>query len=71
MNLKEYESRTTKFVNNIGGLSKFDTYCDDVVDSKYLDLHVFLAGINMPTKYINSAGVAFKNYVHNRYAQGQ
>lgn len=69
--LKEYESRTTKFVNNIGGLSKFDTYCDDVVDSKYLDLHVFLAGINMPTKYINSAGVAFKNYVHNRYAQGQ
>lgn len=70
-NLKEYEKRTTKFINNIGGLNKFDNYCDDVVDSKYLDLHVFLAGIDMPSEYINSAGIAFKNFVHNKYNSKQ
>lgn len=65
--LKEYERRTSYFINNIGGLNKFDSYCNDIIDSKYQDLHIFLAGINMPSEYINSAAIAFKNFVHNEY----
>lgn len=70
-NLKENEYRTNKFVSNIGGITKFNNFCDEILDLKYAPFHLALAGDGIDSKYMSSASIAFKKFVNKEFSSGK